>query len=199
MTDKANQIIEWSKSVTDRTKNEYDPIARQLFAINLIVELYNCWRETRFSHVRGVGVTIQTKIDRVVKKIDPEFLALIQRAITEEPKSQKFIANVGIAKIYKDTIFATKNSVIGKLRKIAGLAAERQDKNTVYRNYTEKLIAIWHDAIEFPEDIIFKTDYGFSFNLIPADFEAIEQYIDGFDLDRSQIGSEPDKNKLLTA
>jgi hypothetical protein len=35
MTDKANQIIEWSKSVTDRTKNEYDPIARQLFAINL--------------------------------------------------------------------------------------------------------------------------------------------------------------------
>jgi hypothetical protein len=199
MTDKANQIIEWSKSVTDQTKNEYDPIARQILAINLVVALYNCWRETRFSHVRGVGVTIQTKIDRVVKKIDPEFSALIQRAITEEPKPQKFIANVGVAKIYKNTIFATKNSVIGKLRRIAGLAAGMQDKNTVYRNYTEKLIAIWHDAIEFPEDIIFKTDSGFSFNLIPADFEAIEQYIDGFDLDRSQIGSEPDKNKLLTA
>ena len=117
MTDKANQIIEWSKSVTDRVKNEYDPIARQLFAINLIAALYNCWHETRFSHVRGVGVTIQTKIDRIVKKIDPDLFALIWKVHAEEPKSHKFIANFGIAKIYKDTIFDTKNSVIGKLRK----------------------------------------------------------------------------------
>jgi hypothetical protein len=74
-----------------------------------------------------------------------------------------------------------------------------RDTASVHRHYTEKVIAIWHKAIGFPEDIIFKTDSGFSFNLIPADFEAIEQYIDGFDLDRNQIGSEPDKNSLLTA
>lgn len=181
MTDKANQIIEWSKSVSDRVKNEYDPIARQLFAINLIAALYNCWHETRFSHVRGVGVTIQTKFDRTVKKIDPDLLTLMWKVHAEEPKSQKFLANVGIAKFYKDTIFTTKNSVVGKLRRITGLAADIQDKNTVHRNYTEKLIAIWHEAVGFPEDIVFKTDSGFSFNLVLADFEAIERYIDGFD------------------
>ena len=53
-----------------------------------------------------------------------------------------------------------------------------QDNNTVHRNYTEKLIAIWHEAVGFPEDIVFKTDSGFSFNLVLADFEAIERYID---------------------
>jgi hypothetical protein len=155
-----------------------DPIARQLFAINLIVPLYNCWHETIFSHVRGVGVTIQSKIDRIVKKIDPDLLALIWKIHTEEPKLQKYLANVGVAKIYKDTIFATKNSVIGKLRKITGLATDIQDKNMVHRNYTEKLIAIWHEAVGFSENIVFKTDSGFSFNLVPADFEAIERYID---------------------
>jgi hypothetical protein len=181
MTEKSEQIIIWSKSSTSQSRNNYNPISRELFAILLVVELYNGWWETKLTKFRGVGVNIRFKIHKLVEGLDPEFSAIVQKAITEEPKSQKFLANVGIAKFYKDTIFATKKSVIGKLRKITRFAADIQDKNTVHRNYTEKLIAIWHEAVGFPEDIVFKTDSGFSFNLVPADFEAIERYIDGFD------------------
>jgi len=199
MTDKAEQIIEWSKSVTNRTKNEYDPIARQLLAISYVAVLYNCWHETAFPQLRGLGLVASTKIEKIVEKLDPEFFDLLRQAHTKESKTKKFYISIEVSKIYKSKIFGTKNSIAGEFRKIDKFIPNVRDTASVHRHYTEKVIAIWHQAIGFPKDIVFKTDSGLKFNLIPADFEAIEQYIDGLDLAQSQIGSEPDKNRLLAA
>jgi hypothetical protein len=180
ITRNAQIVIDWSKSLTSSSKNDYDLLARELLAILFVIELKNFWLNTRFNKVMGNGVIIRIKIHKLLDKLEPQLMKKIDLARQEEQRKQtrNFAPLIDVAKIYKQDIFGIKGSFVKELRNAARFAPNMQSKDREFRDYNERLTAIWHELVHFPDEILCHTDNGMTFNFSEDDFKAIEQYVD---------------------
>jgi hypothetical protein len=180
-TDNAQKVIDWSKSFTSSSKNDYDPLARELSAILLVINLKNFWLHTRFDKAMGGGAIIRAKIHKLVDKLDPQLSEKIDLARQQEQRQEtrdSFVPLIDVAKIYKQDIFGVKGSFVTELRNAARFAPNRQSNDREFRDYNERLTAIWHELVHFPDAILCPTNNGMTFNFSEDDFKSIEQYVD---------------------
>ncbi|PSB40888.1 hypothetical protein [Chamaesiphon polymorphus] len=181
LTDNAQKVIDWSKSFTSSSKNDYDPLARELLAILFVVDLKSFWLHTRLNKYMGHGAIIRAKILKLVDKLDPQLRAKTDLARQQEQRQEtrdSFVPLIDVAKIYKQDIFGVKGSFVTELRNAARFAPNMQSKEQEFRDYNERLTAIWHELVSFPDEILCPTNNGMTFNFSEDDFKAIERYID---------------------
>jgi hypothetical protein len=180
LTNNAQTVLDWSRYLTSLSKNTHDSMARELLAILFVVELRNSWLNTRSRDTKGSGCLIRVKINKLLDKLAPQLLEKIDLARHEETQRgiRDNAPSINIAKIYKQDIFACKGSIIKELHDLTRSAPSRESKDREYRNYTEKMISIWHELVHFPDELLCRTDNGMTFNIFEDDFKSIEQYVD---------------------
>jgi hypothetical protein len=181
LTDNAQKVIDWSKSFTSSSKNDYDSLARELLAILFVVDLKNFWLNTRFSKMIGDGAFIRHKVYKILDRLEPQLMEKIDLARKQEQRQKtgdRFAPLIDVAKIYKQDIFGVKGSFVKELRNAARFAPNMQSKEREFRGYNERLTAIWHGLVHFPDEILCHTNNGMTFNFSEDDFKAIERYVD---------------------
>jgi hypothetical protein len=181
LTDNAQKVIDWSKSFTSSSKNDYDSLARELLAILFVVDLKNSWLNTRFAKTMGHAVIIRIKIHKLLDKLEPQLMEKIDLVRQQEQRQEtrdRFVPLIDVAKIYKQDIFGVKGSFVTELRNVARIAPNMQSKEREFRDYNERLTAIWHKLVHFPDETLCHTDNGMTFNFGEDDFKAIERYVD---------------------
>jgi hypothetical protein len=180
LTNNAQKVIGWSRSLTSLSKNTHDLMARELLAILFVVELRNSWLETRFSKTMGNGAIIKIKIHKLLDKLDPQLMEKIDLARRQDLQriTRDCAPNIDVAKIYKQDIFEVKGSIVRELRDLSRSAPTRESSDRDYRSYIEKMISLWHELVHFPDELLSHTGNGMTFNIFEDDFKSIEQYVD---------------------
>jgi hypothetical protein len=180
LTNNAQKVLDWSKSLPNSPKNAHNSMARELSAILFVVELRNSWLSTRFSKFIGSGVIIRIKINKLLRKLDPQLMEKIDVAIQQELKRgiRDFAPIIDVAKIYKQEIFGAKGSLVKELQTLTRSAPNIKSKDREHRDYNEKMTSIWHELVHFPDELLCRTALGMTFNIFEDDFKSIEQYVD---------------------
>jgi hypothetical protein len=180
LTNNAQTVLDWSKSLPSLPNNTHNSIARELLAILFVVELRNSWLSTRFSHIMGSGVIIRIKITKLLRKLDPQLMEKIDLARQQGLKRglRDFAPIIDVAKIYKQEIFGAKGSLVKELQTLTRSAPNLKSKDREHRDYNEKMTGIWHELVHFPDELLCRTNNGMTFNIFEDDFKSIEQDVD---------------------
>ena len=180
LTNNAQKVLDWSKSLPNSSKNLHNSIARELLAILFVVELRNSWLSTRFSQIMGSGVIIRIKINKLLRKLDPQLMEKIDLARKQglQRGLRDFAPIIDVAKIYKQEIFEAKGSLVKELQTLSRSAPQFKSKDREHRDYNEKMTGIWNELVHFPDELLCRTSLGMTFNIFEDDFKSIEQYVD---------------------
>lgn len=180
LTNNAQKVLDWSRSLSSLSKNTHNPLGRELLAILFVVELRNYWLETRFSNVLGAGAIIRIKINNLLRKLDPQLMEKIDVARHQglQRGLRDFAPIIDVAKIYKQEIFGAKGSLVKELQTLTRSAPKFKSKDREHRDYNEKMTGIWHKLVHFPDELLCHTALGMTFNIFEDDFKSIEQYVD---------------------
>jgi hypothetical protein len=164
MTARSEKLIEWSRLATSRT-DAYDPLARQLEAISLVVSLRAQWLNPGTLHVSEEG-KIVARIVYMVKQLDPQLASDLNTLVKQSRNLAKsFAPLIDVADFLKNNIFGFKQGIRRRIQSISkdnpGEHGSFQEK----RFYIEKLAAKWNEVLELPEDLLIKTGKGVVINL----------------------------------
>jgi hypothetical protein len=182
MTIRSEKLIEWSRSATSRT-NAYDPLARQLEAISLIVSLRAQWLRPGMLVFAEEG-QIVARVMCLIKQLNPQLASDLNSVKQSQKLVKSFAPILDVADFLKDNIFGFKQGIRRRIQSISkdnpGEHGSFQEK----RFYIEKLTAKWNEVLELPEELLIKTGKGVVINLQDRpgeeDIQDILEFIDTY-------------------
>jgi hypothetical protein len=183
MSVRSEKLIEWSHEVTSKA-DAYDPLARQLKAIAFVASLRSQWLDHRKGAV-NVERLIESRITGIIREINPQLDSDLEILLKQSKQETKdFYPRVDVAEFYKNRIFGFDVGIVRKLQSLSKYRPNQSSSNQEMRVYYEMLTSKWNEVLNFPEELIIKTNNGLVINLQDGqrgqeeDIRDILQFID---------------------
>jgi hypothetical protein len=174
---KSDQLISWSQLATSRAI-AFNPIARCLEAISLILTFRAEWLSPGMM-VPDEEQLIVARIIYIVRQISPQLASELEALLRESEQSTKGLApRLKVAEFYKENIFGFKKGIFRKLQSLSKDRPSEGSSTQEKRAYVEKLIAVWCEVLELPEELLLRTNNGIRICLEPEDLQGIKDFIE---------------------
>jgi hypothetical protein len=154
MSVRSEKLIEWSHEVTSKA-DAYDPLA----------SLRSQWLDHRKGAV-NVERLIESRIIGIIREINPQLDADLEVLFKQSKQATKdFYPRVDVAEFYKNRIFGFNVGIVRKLQSLSKYRPNQSSSNQEMRVYYEMLTSKWNEVLNFPEELIIKTNNGLVINL----------------------------------